>query len=317
MYKVLCILIIFTGMLTACATEVQIADPPADNLPTNSMTPTGMVTSLSTSPIPSVTPTVSTPITAAATLENSVLAESGFDIADVRISNPDGGSVGVDFKYRIDASEKDASETAVINISMPAACSGVRGNYFEAIDLTGQGQLIYRQTSQGGCELQSFDIVISFKKQYDAYNETFREVYRERIDQGFKVAGGFPIFNSRTVGVNNFTFQTTDSWSGRFRFEYAFSPDLADKIGRYQFKLKGMGDILYCEFSAAGPLINGLAGTYEINIDLRQAIAQNANGIDCLGNLAENDVLTFDQVSLSFEDGSYLQYVDIVLVFNK
>jgi hypothetical protein len=320
------ILFVVAFLLFACSpTIIPLGQDEDTVVPVSTLTHTPTPTASDTpSPTlaitPSITPTASITPIPTVTPENFVLADSGNDIADVRISYPLPNTVNINFKYHVDLSKiTNNNETILISVLLPVKCSGTPTweLVYHPVWSAGSGQIVYEQAPNSKCKVPFFDMVVLFRKQYDAYNENSVELYRERINQPFEVVNNSPAIDSKTLTIKGFSFETTGPWSGQLRFEYVFSPELADVIGKYKFVLTGSGDILYCDFASAGPVITEIEGTYVIDVDLRKDISKNAGGINCSSKLSQSDSLTYRAITLSLTNNTYHQGIATSITFEK
>ncbi|HLO32297.1 MAG TPA: hypothetical protein VK249_24315 [Anaerolineales bacterium] len=255
--------------------------------------------------------------------ENFGLADKGYDIADVQLFYPSPNEVQISFRYRINDTER--AKAHAIGPLLPSSCTDARSSDYPTFFMVprnssvGDGYYDYKVKSQGGCDIASFYMVIYSPYSSGRWPTADAIVYREQIDQPLKVVRNLPAVDSKTLAIYNFAFQTTGSWSGVFTFDYAFSPELADLIGKYRFVLggSGMSGISSCDLNVSGPLLLKPEGTYQINIDLKKDLPQEVNGTDCRGQLDKYAVLTYEQVWLSSEDGTYQQYLDFDVTFKK
>jgi len=124
--------------------------------PSNTPTPTYTQTPTLT---PTLTPTQKPTITPTPTItpENFVLAESGYDIANVRVSYPREDTMFVDFDYRL----SDDIERAMITMQLPADCRDDWVFVFDApntdvFDPVGSSSIRYKLPLEGTCEHESF-----------------------------------------------------------------------------------------------------------------------------------------------------------------
>jgi hypothetical protein len=256
-------------------------------------------------PTPTITP------------ENFGLAESGFDIADVRVVTVQADTVHINFKYQIDRNYVlQPDQKLFVMLLIPTNCKDEHTNdpryYFE--DSIGTGWLAYRQYSSSRCSLPFFDMTINVIDKDDDTNVHFQEVYRERIKQPLEVAGNLSIIDARNLTIKNVEFHTTGSWSGQLTFEYAFRSDVPLASQQYLFLLVGDAVVRPCSFSAEGPLLNRLEGRYIIDIQL-----STTADLTCLnkhnsfsytgGMIVLQDVLTHERI--------YYHSVGFTLTFKK
>jgi hypothetical protein len=255
--------------------------------------------------------------------ENFVLADKGYDIANVQLFYPSPNEVQITFQYRIAESERAKSHA--IGPLLPSTCTDARSSDYPTFFMvprnsaTGEGYYTYIVKSQGGCDLDSFYMVIYSPYSSGTWPTTDAIVYREEINQPINVVRGLPAVNAKTLRVDHFAFHATGSWSGVFTFDYSFSPELVDMVGRYRFVLvgSGMSGIAACDLSVSGPLITELEGTYQIDVDLKKDLPPAVNGTNCRSRLDTDASLTYDQVWLSFADNTYRQYMDLDITFKK
>ena len=336
-YKVLSIVFILTILLTACAGEGLVTDvsenavPTADVIVAPSRMTTATQTSVQTPPItvtqfvassvPS-TPSVVPPIpTDTNTLKTSTPITDDYDIFNVRIEYPKPGEAVIHFSYRINKYE--IAKPHAIGPLLPSTCADLRTSIFPNLFnvprnvSNGNGQYTYTIKSQGGCDVSSFYLAIYYQGDTGKWPSIDDIVYREQVDLPLKIARDLPAVNAQTLTIRNFAFKTTGPWAGKLTFDYALSPELSGIVGKYSFTLDGVGRILYCELRARGAIISTLEGSYEINIDLKHALPREANNINCLEKLDIYDSLTYDQLMLTFQDGTYRQGVDLGITFKK
>jgi len=340
LYRIYCITFVLIFTLVACSGNDQTIAPQTQAGPiiivpgsTNTFIPVPSDTPLPTIP-PTSTATPSLTPTATVIPENFVLANKGFDIANVRVSNPNEDVVTIDFEYRIDPKIKSKSEIIVIGVWFPPACAGVNGGNIPIYgdDPTfmqnggialpsemGHGILSYRQETPGRCEMSSFELIITFMQKLGVNSFKLREVYREHIKQPIKVINTTSVTKfSDMVTTKNFAFQVTGPWTGKLTFDYVISPEFSARVLNARFNLDGKGDILYCRPQASGPYITGLEGTYVINVDMNQYNSADKRSVSCHNKLEKYGSLTFDQVALSL-DGSNnnQQYIDFKFTLKK
>ena len=339
-YLVFCVLVF---MLAACSENSQTEAGPVPEgkevtvvlTITQTFTPVPSDTPLSTNTItatPSITPTASITPTKTATPENFILADKGFDFANVSVSNQRLDYAFIHFSYRIDLDKKLPSETAMIGVLLPAACQGV-GNLgprqvydeqgvitvgvVEIQETSGVGRVDVLQTLSGKCEVSSFEMVIMFTQQVSVNNYKFRVVYRERIDQPLKVVRTelVPEF-SKMASVKNFAFQATGPWSGKLSFDYEIAPEYFARVKNAQFHLGGTGDTLYCTLQVDGPRTSTEKGNYVINIDMNQYRRDDSWAVSCHNKLDEISRIVFDQITLSLLDSNE-HFIDFSVVLKK
>jgi hypothetical protein len=197
------------------------------------------------------------------TPENFVLAEKGYDIADVRLSFPREDTLVVNFKYRLEESRK--SRDTYIYMFIPAECR--RGSaipYFLAKDLTGEAQIKFKMTLQGVCAAETIEFTLYPDPNRDA-NPPF---YREYVLQPYRIVRSSPAVNSETANVENFEFKDLYGWRGVFTFDYRFSEEIPLQQEEYIFVVEGFGPDAGCSFWANGHMISESSGRYEIPLDL-------------------------------------------------
>ena len=294
--------------LAACSGSGQSAITPVSE--PNEVAVISTVTEAA-APMPSDTPLPAATITATASItptptitpENSALAESGYDFANVKLSHPEPDRVVISFDYRID---KYNTEYKGIGLSLPSLCPDFRNTpYPETIfrvpkgPITGKGQVEYRIKSQGECNVPFFYLVIYSPFNNGRWPTPDQAVYQERIDQPIEIVRGLPPINSKTLTTKNFLYQITGSWSGRFTFDYAFSPEIPVADERYGFALEGAGGVYVCGFYTVGPVISGVEGSYMIDIDFN---TKNSFWITDQSCISRYSSLTYDQLTLSVID---------------
>ena len=225
--------------------------------PASTATP---VFTLTASPTIYVTPTT------IANPENLVLAEKGYDIADVRLSFPREDTVVVDFKYRLDESRK--SKDTYIYMTIPPQCrddvNGYSPPQYIAKNLTGEVQFIFKMTLEGVCVADS----IEFTFYPDPNREANPPFYREYVLQPYRLVRNFPTLNSDTLSVANFKFTADVLWKGVFTFDYSISEEIPIPPEEYFFVVRGFGPDGGCAFWAQGPVLTGHSGEYQISLDL-------------------------------------------------
>jgi hypothetical protein len=321
--------LVVSFMLVACAGNNPTVTVPAQVGITITPTQTRTFThepSSTPSLTPTTTATATVTSTATATPENFVLADSGYDIADVQITYQSEDIAIITFKYRLDQSITFVPTLIEI---LPPECNNpyyrapywLAKPYFTATAPVGIGEIIYMQTSEGECSAPYFDMAIySMRKVRDGYAE-YRIAYQERIKQPLKVVRSFPTINSKVLALKNISFRTTGSWSGQFTFDYTFSPEIPIANQKYRFKLFDMGDKV-CGFDVSGPVITELEGTYIIDVDLKNNIRQEI--LSCLSTYSS---YTFSGSILLLEDlrvnggnrgcNLYQHAVDLVYTLKK
>jgi len=288
------------------STVTEAAAPLPSDTPLSN-TPTDTIASIP--PIPTVTP------------ENFVLAESGSDIADVRISYPDEDIAIIDFDYRVDTQEKQPNQQIVILLLLPNSCRNDNSPpMIQVSDASGEGRLFYKQVSQGLCNVPYFDLAIKYMSQVPG-NITLIDVYQERINQPLAVTRNIPSVTSQTLTIKNFSFERTGGWSGIFSFEYAFSPEIPIDTERYRFALNGMGIVYVCEFYAMGPIITEPEGRYTIAIDFYASENFRITDSSCLTKYStltyDKSVLNLDDLRSSDPTRVYRRAVDLVITLDN
>src|ERR1044071_10143392 len=115
---ILCVLFTFAGCSPSQVAEpVEATIVPSTKTSTATLTPTASHTP---APTATLAPSPTVYMSPTATPENFVLAESGYDIADVRFSYPREDVLVVDFKYRLDKSR--TSKVTYIYMVIPSKC---------------------------------------------------------------------------------------------------------------------------------------------------------------------------------------------------
>jgi hypothetical protein len=250
--------------------------PPTSTLaPVSTDTPTPTLTP---SPTITVTPSPTIFLTPTETPENFALAESGYDIADVRISYPREDIVTIAFKYRLD--EVAGALRATIYMELPRRCNDAQyGLYYRAEEPVGEGQFTFKMTLEGECSVENFEMVIW--PEFDDGSSASDPAYREVIKQSFSVVRNFPTLNKDVLSVSKFDYRSTGEWSGVLSFEYSISETIPIPPEEYYFSISGRGND-DCDFRADGPILTRHAGVYEIPIDLTVHMHpwQNQNCLD-------------------------------------
>jgi hypothetical protein len=322
---VLCVLVF---VFAACSGSSQTETAPALERSDATVMPTAIQTF---TPLPSDTPLPTATITAAPSItptltvtpENFVLAESGSDIADVRISYPREDIAVIDFDYRIDARGKRSDQQIVILLLLPNSCGYDSNSSIPTIGVgstPGHGRLTYKQIAQGQCDVPYFDLAIKYSFQAPG-SRILTDVYQERINQPLAVVRNFPAVSSQNLTVKNFSFETTGAWSGKFSFDYSFLPEIPVANEKYRFALSGMGGIFVCEFHAWGPVIKEAEGHYTINIDFYSTQDFRITDQTCM---TRYDALSYDVSLLNLEDlltnnpvRIYHRAIDLVITLKR
>ncbi len=250
--------------LAGCSNKPLPTSPePTVVMPTQTATLTPQPTATETS-APTVMPASTVTPTAIANPENLILAEKGYDIADVRLSFPREDTVIVDFKYRLDESRK--TRDTYIGMTIPPQCrdDGNRDSppQYVAKNLTGEVEFTFKLTLQGICTTDSIEFTF--------YSDPNRDTtfYREYVLQPYRLVRKFPTLNSDTLSVENFQFTADVPWKGVFTFDYIISEEIPIPPEEYLFVVRGFGPYGGCAFWAQGPVITEHRGTYEITLDL-------------------------------------------------
>lgn len=236
------------------------------------------IPTLTPSPTITVTPSPTIFLTPTETPENFVLAESGYDIADVRLSYPREDIVMVAFKYRLD--ENSGATKASIMLELPRRCQDAQyGLYYRAEEAVGEGQFTFKMTLEGECSVENFEIAVW--PEFEDGSSAADFAYREIIKQSFSVVRNFPTLNKDMFSVGKFEYQSTGEWSGVLSFEYSINEAIPIPPEEYYFSISGRGND-DCDFGANGPILTQHAGVYEIPINLPEAIHpwQNQNCLD-------------------------------------
>ncbi len=274
-------------LLGSCAGGLQLSTfgAPTDTPlpPTPTSPPVSTITSaptLNPSPTVTITPSPTIFVTPTDTPENFVLAESGYDIADVRLSYPREDIMNIDFKYRI-AEDEEADSVSVL-LDLPRRCQDRQSSaYFWSRDPAGEGRITFKLTLEGECAVESFDLVIwTFSDQHGS-SSSDEPGYRETINQSYYLVRNFPTLNKDVVSVRGFEYMGTGEWSGVLRFEYSIAETIPIPPEEYSFSISGRGND-NCDFSSDGPIITEHAGIYEIPIDLAHDLYLGIKDPTCL-----------------------------------
>lgn len=257
-------------ILAGCSgNQIPVLDEPTDVPPTQ--TPAVPVEPTATdTPAPTVTLTPSPTISMSptATPKNFVLAEKGYDIADVRFTYQREDILVVKFKYRLD--ESRTSKDSYIFMTIPPKCKGNDYQYFPphylAKTLTGGGQFTFKMTLQGVCDADSLEF--TFYPVLENPHPPF--LYSEYVLQPYHLVRSFPTVNSDTIQIQNFKYIDIEHWSGKFTFDYDLSDKIPLPLEQYNFVIRGFGPDGGCAFYAGGPILREHHGQYQIDLYLTQ-----------------------------------------------
>jgi hypothetical protein len=227
--------------------------------------------------------------------ENLVLAESGYDIADVRYSYQREDIFTVRFKYRLD--ESRTSKDTYIFMTIPQKCRGNDYRYFPpnyvAKDLSGEGQFTFKMTLQGVCDADSIEF--TFYPVLENPHPPF--LYSEDVLQPYHLVRSFPTFNSDMIKIQNFQFTPQANWGGVFTFDYAISEEIPLSLEQYSIVLRGFGPDGGCSSWSDGPLITEHKGKYQIPLYLPEQLLYPYK--NCLKGLEK---YTYTQSALYVQD---------------
>jgi hypothetical protein len=288
------VFVLFTFLILAGCSSVQVpvsSEPtviPLSKIPTLAPQPTASETS-----VPTVTPTMTLEPTLIVNPENLVLAEQGYDIADVRLSYPGEDTLVVDFKYRLDQSRE--SRDTYISMTIPPQCRDDGNRYsppqYVTKKLSGEVRFTFKLTLEGTCSTDAIEFIF-----YSDPNKgtTF---YREYVLQPYELVRNFPTVNSDTLQVQNFQFTDNSSWKGVFTFDYRISEEIPFPKEQYRFVVRGFGPDGGCAFWAEGAVLTDHSGEYQVPLDLTYNLLFPFK--NCLDGL---DQYTFTSASLSLID---------------
>lgn len=260
--------------LAACGpSPEQIAQlTQAAYTPTPSHTPTATASST-----PTATPTPPPSATPTATVE---VAEKGFDLAAVSVTNPQPDVARVRFYYKLNEGES----RAFITLNVPRACRD--GDYifpfeypFVSVTLPqGWAEIDFKHVLQGECisPQVSIDIWRARHQGGSVYIEGI--VYQESFDIELRATRLFPTLNSDELITRNFTFTPLDDWKGQISFEYALDEDIPLETEEYYIAMRGTTNA--CSFQAYGETITAHTGTYVIDVDLLEDLWSSSPGED-------------------------------------
>lgn len=268
------VLIIFTFfLLTGCSGSQQVTPvepavfpptktPAVASQPTVTDTPAPTLT-LSPSPTVYISPT--------ATPENFVLADKGYDIADVRLSYPREDMMVVKFKYRLEQN-RDGRQTSIV-ILPPKQCEDALYDAphpeYPTQLVTGEGEITFKMTIEGVCAADLLEFVIDS----DGYAKNRPFLYREFVPQPYRLVRDFPTLNSDTIKIQNFKYTDIKHWSGKFTFDYDLSDEIPLPLEQYEFLIEGFGPGGGCPFGAAGAPLTEHHGKYQIELDLTRNLS--------------------------------------------
>jgi hypothetical protein len=290
----------FFNYNTSISTSLDLAtDKPANTKLPN-------LSSIITENIPSPTATVPFTLTPSPTIymsptatpKNFVLAENGYDIADVRLSFPREDMMIIDFKYRLDESRK--SRDTYIYMTVPSQCMDDDNRnsppQFLSKSLDGEARFEFKTTLQGVCSADG----IEFTFYPDPNRGANPPFYREFVSQPYQLVRNFPTVNSGTFKVENMKFTATELWGGKITFDYAISDTIPIPSEQYKFVIYGSGPGQTCPFGLwEGPTLSQNKGEYTLTINLYRDLGSNYR--NCLEG---RDKVTFTD--------SYLSVVDIL-----
>lgn len=306
---ILCVLFTFAGCSTSqVAIPVEATIVPPAKTSTATLAPTQSHT-----PAPTLTlmPSATAFVSPTATPKNFVLAEKGYDIADVRYFYQREDILRVSFKYRLD--ESRTSKDTYIFMTIPPKCRGNDYQYFPpnyvAKDLTGEGQFTYKMTLQGVCDTDSIEF--TFYPVLENPHPPF--LYSESVLQPYHLVRSFPTLNSDTITLQNFQFTPQANWSGVFTFDYAISEEIPLSLERYSIVLWSFGPDGGCSSYSEGPLITEQKGTYQIPVYLPQQLLYPYK--NCLNGLEK---YTYTRSGLSVGDilgGTDVYYQEVNLPY--
>lgn len=250
--------------LSGCSSgQPALVEPtPTRPVPTATFTAPPVLTATpSLTPVPSPTVELSPTVTP----ENFVLAETGYDIADVRLAFPREDMVVIDFKYRLDESRK--SKDTYIYMTVPPGCMDDDNKnsppYRLAQSLTGGAKLKLKLTVEGDCTADAIEF-----RFYPDPNRNQTPLFREYVLQSYRLVRSFPTVNSDTLHVENFKFTSQADWNGSFTFDYAVSEEIPFPLEQYSISVYAFGADGGCFMQAGGPILAAHTGEYRIDMNL-------------------------------------------------
>lgn len=271
-HKHLFIFLVFLALVGCSEAQSPAFSTSANSPSTNqTLTPSPKFTATST-PSSTITLTLTLSpsprifVTATETPQNFVLAETGYDIADVRLSYIREDILLVDFKYRLD--ESLSSKRASISIDFPQRC---QNHYFTPIylvdgNLIGEGHISFKMNNNGVCSAASLTFIISPSSE-NPHNIDSLPEYQEYVIQSYTLTRNFPTLDESTIELRNFHFEAKDGWKGIFTFDYKISNEIPIPSEKYQFEIYSSGQNGECFFRSKGSTITEHIGTYTIDID--------------------------------------------------
>jgi len=265
-------------MLAGClGSQVPVSSEPTVILPSETATSIPKPIATDTS-VPTALPTITLAPTLPVNPENLVLAEKGYDIADVRLSFPREDMVVIDFKYRLDESRR--SKATYIYMTVPPTCmdddnKNVPPNHITR-NLTGSAQFTLKLTFEGDCTADSIEF-----RFYSDPNTNQSPLFREYVLQSYHLVRGFPTVNSDTLRVENLKFTSQSQWDGSFTFDYAVSEEIPFPLEQYSISAYAFGPDGDCFIEVRGPILVTHTGEYRIDMNLyRDLSSMDRNCID-------------------------------------
>jgi len=230
-----------------------------------------------------------------ATPRNFVLADTGYDIADVRLSYPQKDMMVVRFKYRLDKS-RDGRQTSIVMLP-PKHCEDTlydtpHPEYPTQI-VAGEGEIKFKMTMEGVCAADLLEFVVDS----DGYAKNEPFLYRELVPQPYRLVRDFPTVNSDTIKMQNFKYTDSKHWSGEFTFDYDLSDEIPLPLEQYNIIVSGFGPGGGCPFATSGAPLTEYHGEYQVGLDLTQNLFPSYQ--NCLNGLEK---YTFTQTYLTVRD---------------
>jgi hypothetical protein len=253
---------------------------PTFSKPTNTQSPTETIQPTNTeTQTPTSTQTISPTITPTLTVTaiDTVLAETGYDIANISVIYPREDIMHVDFQYRL----KEGIEDAMITMQIPTDCRDHTWYYvFDFPNTTveepvGSASIEYKLPVEGECAHDSFYINIHPITKVGQGSNIEKLEYQEKINLPFSISRVFPTVNSDTLTVKNFRFESTGSWKGNILFDYILSEEIPLDLEKYYFSVRGIGGAGACKFQKDGEILTNHSGIYLISVSLPDDIMGN------------------------------------------
>lgn len=281
-------------MLAGCSgSQAPVSSEPTVSPPSETATLIPQPTATGTS-VPTALPTITLTPTLPVNPENLVLAETGYDIADVRLSFPREDMVVIDFKYRLDESRE--SKDTYIYMTVPPDCmdddnKNTPPNHVTR-NLTGATTFTLKLTLEGDCTADAIEF-----RFYPDPNRNQSPLFREYVLQSYRLTRSFPTVNSDTLHVENLKFTSRSTWNASLTFDYAVSEEIPFPLEQYSISVYAFGADGGCFMQVGGPVLVNHTGEYRIEMNLYRDI--NNRDRKCIDGL---DHYTYTTTYLAVSD---------------